>query len=47
MSVGLDVPMISRVANALAKRGINLCGELYTVEGVKQAILEYVKEGRK
>ena len=47
MSVGLDVPMISRVADALAKRGINLCGELYTVEGVKQAILEYVKEGRK
>lgn len=47
MTVGLDVPMISRVADALAKRGINLSGELYTVEGVKQAIIEYVKEGRK
>ena len=47
MAVGLDVPMISRVADALAKRGINLSGELYTVEGVKQAIIEYVKEGRK
>ena len=47
MAVGLDVPMISRVADALAKRGINLSGELYTVEGVKQAIIKYVKEGRK
>lgn len=43
ISVGLDVPMISRVADELIKRGINLSGELYTVEGVKAAILEYVK----
>ncbi len=43
ISVGLDVPMISRVADELIKRGINLSGELYTVEGVKTAILEYVK----
>ena len=47
ISVGLDVPMISRVAGELTKRGINLRGELYTVEGVKAAILDYVKEGRK
>ena len=47
ISVGLDVPMISRVAKELKKRGINLTGELYTVEGVKQAILEYIKEGRR
>jgi energy-coupling factor transport system ATP-binding protein len=47
ISVGLDVPMISRVADTLIKRGINLKGELYTVEGVKRAILEYVKEGRR
>ena len=47
ISVGLDVPMISRVADALSKRGINLSGELYTVEGVKAAILEYVKEGKR
>ena len=45
ISVGLDVPMISRVAGELVKRGIDLRGELYTVEGVKAAILEYVKEG--
>ena len=47
ISVGLDVPMISRVASELKNRGINLSGELYTVEGVKAAILAYIKEGRK
>ena len=46
ISVGLDVPMISRVAAELRHRGINLSGELYTVEGVKKAILDYLKEGR-
>ena len=44
ISVGLDVPMISRVAAELRRRGITLDGELYTVEGVKRAILQYVKE---
>ena len=47
ISVGLDVPFISRVAKELKARGIELSGELYTVEGVKNAILEYVKEGSK
>lgn len=47
ISVGLDVPMISRVAGELSKRGIKLSGELYTVEGVKAAILEYLKEGKR
>ena len=46
ISVGLDVPMISRVAKALRDRGIDLCGELYTVQGVKEAIIKYVKEGK-
>ena len=45
ISVGLDVPMISRVATELKKRGIALDGKLYTVDGVKDAILQYVKEG--
>ena len=47
ISVGLNVPMISRVAAELCKRGIGLSGELYTVEGVKAAILQYVKEGKR
>ncbi len=42
-SVGLDVPMISRVASELKRRGVNLTGQLYTVDGVKKAILEYLK----
>ncbi len=45
ISAGLDVPMISRVTSELIKRGIKLSGELYTVEGVKKAILDYVKGG--
>ena len=47
LSVGLDVPMISRVAEELKRRGINLDGELYTVDGVKTAILRYLKEGKR
>lgn len=47
ISVGLDVPMISRVAGELSRRGIKLSGELYTVDGVKAAILEYLKEGKR
>lgn len=45
IAVGLDVPMISRVATELKKRGIPLDGKLYTVDGVRDAILRYVKEG--
>lgn len=41
--VGLDVPLISKVADELIKRGIPLSGTLYTVEGVKKAIIEYAK----
>lgn len=44
-SVGLDVPVVSKIAMGLAEKGIKLTGELYTVEGVKEAILKY-KEGR-
>ena len=47
ISVGLDVPMISRVAAELRHRGINLSSELYTVDGVKNAILEYLREGKR
>jgi len=46
-AVGLDVPMVSRVALALKARGIDLDGTLYTTEGMRDAILSYVKGGRK
>ncbi|MBQ8302210.1 MAG: energy-coupling factor transporter ATPase [Clostridia bacterium] len=47
VSVGLDVPMISRVCEELKKREIALEGELYTVEGAKRAIIKYLKEGKR
>ena len=42
--VGLDVPAISKITARLAERGIALSGTLYTVEGVKDAILRYLRE---
>ena len=40
--VGLDIPMVSRIASELKKRSIALSGELYTVDGVYKAIMEYI-----
>ena len=45
--VGLDVPAISKVVDALSKRGISLSGKLYTVEGVREAVLRYLGEVNK
>ena len=42
-AIGLDVPLISKIADELVRRGIPLKGTLYTTEGVKDAILEYMK----
>ena len=44
MSVSLDVPEVSKVADGLIKRGIKLRGELYTVEGVAAAVRRYLSE---
>lgn len=46
-SIGLDVPLVSKITDELIKRGIPLKGTLYTVEGVKNAIIEYAREGKK
>ena len=45
--IGLDVPLISKIADELVKRGIDLDGTLYTVEGVKDAIIEYARRGNR
>ena len=45
--IGLDIPMISKVALLLKKKGIDLGGKLYTVDGVKAAIHEYLGRGVK
>ena len=44
-SLGLNVPAVSRIASAIRSRGIDLTGELYTVDGVCNAILRRLKEG--
>ena len=46
IDIGLDVPVISKIAKGLRDRGITLSGTLYTVEGVRQAITEYLREGK-
>ena len=40
--IGLDIPVIARIANALTANGVKLSGELYTVDGVKNAIIDYI-----
>ncbi len=46
-TIGLDVPVISKIADELKKRGIDLTGTLYTVEGVRDAVLKYMNGGKK
>ena len=43
-AVGLDVPEIAHIAESLRDAGFDLTGELYTVDGVKDAILRYIKK---
>jgi len=40
--IGLDVPVVSKIASRLRKDGIDLKGKLYTVEGVRDAIIDYI-----
>ena len=45
--IGLDVPVVSKIVANLRRRGFDLRGKLYTVEGVRDAILSYGKEAKK
>lgn len=47
LEVGLDVPVIAKAASALVAKGYKLSGNLYTVEGVRDAILKYIGEVKK
>ena len=40
--IGLDVPVVSKIAARLRKEGIDLNGKFYTVDGVRDAIVEYI-----
>lgn len=42
LDIGLDVPEIAKIASLLRQRGINLDGKLYTVDGVKEAVIKYI-----
>ena len=46
-TVGLDVPSVAKISAELVRRGVSLDGQLYTVDGVKNAVLRYIKEGRR
>ncbi len=41
-AIGLDVPVISKIASRLKATGIELEGKLYTVNGVRDAIINYL-----
>jgi len=41
---GLNTPVAFQLAEELARRGILLSGELYTVEGVARAVLDALKK---
>ncbi len=43
-AIGLDIPVISKISSKLKKSGIELNGKLYTVDGVKEAIIKALKE---
>ena len=46
-SIGLDVPVIAKITAKLKSSGIDLSGQLYTVDGALEAILEYIGEGKR
>ena len=45
-SIGLDIPVISKIAIRLIERGVALDGELYTVSGVKAAVKKLIGGGK-
>ncbi len=44
-AAGLDIPQVAKIAAALRQKGIPLMGDLYTVEGVKSAVLSLLRGG--
>ena len=40
--IGLDVPVVSKIVSRLKREGIDLQGKFYTVDGVKDAIIDYI-----
>ena len=40
--IGLDIPVVAKIASNLRREGIDLSGKLYTVEGLKEAVIDYI-----
>ena len=40
--IGLDVPVVSKIVSRLKREGIDLQGKFYTVDGVRDAIIDYI-----
>lgn len=47
VDIGLNVPAVARIGSALCRRGIDLSGKLYTVEGMCEAVKEYIGRNKK
>ncbi len=45
--IGLDVPVVSKIALAIQRAGYPIRGKLYTTDGVKDAILSYIGGDKK
>ena len=45
--IGLDVPMVSKIAVSLKRAGIPLDGTLYTVDGVRDAIIKHIGRAKR
>ena len=43
VDIGLNVPAVARIASELRKRGVDLRGTLYTVDGVREAVKDYIR----
>ena len=43
--IGLDVPEIAKIVGVLRSRGVPIYGDLYTVSGVRDALLNLLKGG--
>ena len=43
VDIGLDIPIVAKIASNIKKSGIDIDGKLYTVDGVKKAIIEYME----
>ncbi len=47
VDIGLNIPAVARIASELRRRGVDLRGTLYTVDGVREAIKDYIRRCEK